>query len=137
MNFVSTCAAGLEDLVTDELLSFGADICSSRRGEIRWSGTLESGYRTCLWSRFSSRLILVLSEFGIDSADSLYEEARATKWEDHLSVDDTFSVDCVILAGSPVTNSMFGGLKIKDGLVDRFRERRGTRPTVETKRPAV
>lgn len=137
MEFVSTCAAGLEDLVADELTSFGADISSSRKGEIRWSATLEAGYRTCLWSRFSSRLILVLSEFTIDTTDDLYEAAKTITWEDHLSREDSFAVDCVLAASGPVTNSMFGALRIKDGLVDRFRERHGVRPDVQTQRPTV
>lgn len=137
MNFVSTCAAGLEDLVTDELTSFGAEISSSRKGEVRWSATLEAGYRTCLWSRFSSRLILVLSEFTIDTTDDLYEAATTITWEDHLSVDDSFAVDCVRTASGPVTNSMYGALRIKDGIVDRFRERHRIRPSVQTQRPNV
>ncbi|NNK56611.1 MAG: bifunctional 23S rRNA (guanine(2069)-N(7))-methyltransferase RlmK/23S rRNA (guanine(2445)-N(2))-methyltransferase RlmL [Desulfofustis sp.] len=137
MNFVSTCAAGLEVLVVEELKSYGAEISSSRKGEIRWSATLEAGYRACLWSRFSSRLVLVLSEFAIDTTDDLYEAAKTTTWEDHLSVDDSFAVDCVLAARGPVTNSMYGALRIKDGIVDRFRECHGTRPGVETQRPDV
>jgi 23S rRNA (guanine2445-N2)-methyltransferase / 23S rRNA (guanine2069-N7)-methyltransferase len=137
MKFVSTCAAGLENLVVDELNSYGAEIASSRKGEIRWSAPLEAGYRTCLWSRFSSRLVLELAEFVVDSTDDLYEAAKSTTWEEHLWVDDSFAVDCLLTAAGPVTNSMFGALRIKDGLVDRFRERQGTRPTVETQRPAV
>ena len=137
MKFVSTCAAGLEDLVADEMTGFGAGISSSRKGEIRWTAPLEVGYRACLWSRFSSRLILVLSEFTIDTTDDLYEAAKATTWEDHLSIEDSFAVDCVLTASGPITNSMYGALRIKDGIVDRFREQRGARPDVQTQRPNV
>ena len=81
MNYVSTCAAGLEALVADELHRYGAVISDSKRGEIRWSAALEAGYRTCLWSRFSSRLILILAEFAVESADDLYEAAVNIAWE--------------------------------------------------------
>ena len=137
MNFVSTCAAGLEKLVADELNSFGARISGSKRGEIRWSASLQTGYRACLWSRFSSRLVLILAEFAIETGDDLYEAALPIAWEDHLLVDDSFSVDCVLGGGGPVRNSMYGALRIKDGIVDRFRERQGSRPEVSTQRPAV
>ena len=137
MNFVSTCAAGLEKLVADELNSFGARIYGSKRGEIRWSASLQTGYRACLWSRFSSRLVLILAEFAIETGDDLYEAALPIAWEDHLLVDDSFSVDCVLGGGGPVRNSMYGALRIKDGIVDRFRKRQGSRPEVSTQRPAV
>ena len=137
MDFVTTCGAGLEELAAGEITSYGGRISSSRRGEIRWSAPLEAGYRACLWSRYSSRLVLVLSEFEIHSTDDLYEAAKSMVWEDHLLVDDSFAVDCLLTSGGPLTNSMFGALRIKDGIVDRFRERQGTRPKVEVQRPTV
>jgi 23S rRNA (guanine2445-N2)-methyltransferase / 23S rRNA (guanine2069-N7)-methyltransferase len=137
MKFVSTCGAGLEGLVAGEVKSYGGQISSSRRGEIRWSAPLEAGYRACLWSRFSSRVVLVLTEFDIQGSDDLYEAAHSTTWEDHLSVRDNFAVDCVLADGGPLTNSMYGALRIKDGVVDRFRERTGIRPAVKVQRPAV
>ncbi|MGI9538363.1 MAG: bifunctional 23S rRNA (guanine(2069)-N(7))-methyltransferase RlmK/23S rRNA (guanine(2445)-N(2))-methyltransferase RlmL [Desulfocapsaceae bacterium] len=137
MNFISTCGTGLEDLVVGELKNFSAGITSSSRGIIRWAGSLEAGYRACLWSRFSSRVVLVLSEFDIGDTDDLYEGAKSTIWEDHLSLHDSFSVDCILSAPGPVTNSMFGALRIKDGIVDRFRERQGARPSVQVQRPSV
>ena len=112
-------------------------ITRSGRGMIHWSGSLEAGYRACLWSRFSSRVVLVLSEFEISAGDDLYETSRSTRWEEHFSEHASFAVDCMLSARGPVTNSMYGALRIKDGIVDRFREMRGSRPEVRTKRPDV
>lgn len=140
MDFISTCAAGLEDLVSAEIDGWGARITGSGRGFVRWTGSLEAGYRCCLWSRFSSRLIALLAEFEISSTDDLYEASKSTVWEDHLSERDSFAVDCVLPGRSEkavVTNSMFGGLRVKDGIVDRFRAVSGRRPSVRTQRPDV
>ncbi len=140
MDFISTCAAGLEDLVSAEIGGWNGRVDGSGRGFVRWGGSLEAGYRCCLWSRFSSRLILLLAEFEISDTDDLYEASKAVVWEDHLSESNSFAVDCV-LAGRPeqavIGNSMFGGLRVKDGLVDRLRDMSGRRPSVQTRRPDV
>lgn len=137
MNFITTCGAGLENLVGTEAESYQGQITRSGRGGIHWSGSLEAGYRACLWSRFGSRVALVLSEFEIDQGDDLYEASRSTRWEEHFSEHTSFAVDCVLSARGPVTNSMYGALRIKDGIADRFRELRGTRPEVKPKRPDI
>ena len=137
MEFISTCGTGLEDLVVGELESFNARITSSTRGVIHWSAPLEAGYRACLWSRFSSRVVLVLSTYEIGSSDDLYEGAKSINWQDHLSETDSLAVDCVLTAQGPITNSMFGALRIKDAVVDQFRDRFGTRPKVQVQRPSV
>ncbi len=140
MEYITTCAAGLEDLVSDEITDWNGQESVSGKGFVRWSGLLEAGYRACLWSRFSSRLVLVLSEFDIADTDDLYEVAKSIIWEDHFSDQDSFAVDCVLSSKTDkavVTNSMFGGLRVKDGIVDRFREASGRRPSVQVKRPAV
>ena len=140
MDFISTCATGLEDLVSAEIDGWSGRVDDSGRGVVRWCGSLEAGCRCCLWSRFSSRLILLLAEFEISNTDDLYEASRALPWEDHLSEGNSFAVDCV-LAGRPekavIGNSMFGGLRVKDGIVDRFRDMSGRRPSVQTRRPDV
>ena len=137
MDFISTCGTGLEDLVAGELKNFSAGVTSSSRGMIRWVGPLEAGYRACLWSRFSSRVVLVLSEFDIGDTDDLYEGAKSITWEDHFSTRDSFAVDCIVSASGPVTNSMFGALRVKDAIADRFRESQGARPSVQVQRPSV
>jgi len=140
MNFFSSCAAGLEDLVCAEIKGWGGLVTESGRGFVRWTGPLESGYRCCLWSRFSSRLILQLAECEVQGADDLYEASASIAWEEHLSEQSSFAVDCIVTgkqSAAVITNSMFGGLRVKDGLADRFREKTGRRPSVQPTRPDV
>ncbi len=137
MNYINTCAAGLEKLVADELMTWNAQSSEVGKGFVKWSGNLEAGYRACLWSRFSSRVILVLDQFAVSSSNELYEGARSIEWEEHFSEHSSFAVDCSISADSPIKNSMFGALRIKDAIVDRFRDRTGVRPTVQLQRPEI
>lgn len=137
MRFIATCAGGLESLVQEEIVRCGGRAPAISVGAVEWSGTLESGYRTCLWSRCASRVLLVVDRFDIGSADDLYEKARRVCWEDHLTVKSRFAVDCSLSAGAPVRHSTFAALRVKDAVADRFRERCGTRPDVQPKRPDV
>ncbi len=137
MDFINTCAAGLEPLVSEELSRWEAQQLDIRRGAVSWSGGLETGYRACLWSRFSSRVILVLERFDISTSDELYEASHQFGWEDHFGEQHSFAIDCSIGGDAPVNNSMFAALRVKDGIADRFRERSGRRPTVRLERPDI
>jgi 23S rRNA (guanine2445-N2)-methyltransferase / 23S rRNA (guanine2069-N7)-methyltransferase len=137
MRFIATCAGGLESLVKEEITGWGGTEVETGIGAVEWSGAVESGYRACLWSRFSSRILLVVDRFEIASTDDLYERARLVPWEDHLAVDGRFAVDCALSAEAPIRHSKFAALRIKDAVVDRFRDRNGVRPDVQLRRPDV
>jgi 23S rRNA (guanine2445-N2)-methyltransferase / 23S rRNA (guanine2069-N7)-methyltransferase len=137
MRFIATCASGLEGLTAAEIDQWGGKEIVQANGSVQWTGSLESGYRACLWSRFSSRILLTINEVNVATTDDLYEQARAQNWQDHLDVDNSFSVDGTCAQGSPVTHSKFAALRIKDGVVDQFREKMNQRPNVEVSRPDV
>ena len=70
--FTATCGAGLEPLVAEEITGFGGEDITTSFGAVHWTGTLESGYRACLWSRFASRILLELALFDAPDTDTLY-----------------------------------------------------------------
>jgi 23S rRNA (guanine2445-N2)-methyltransferase / 23S rRNA (guanine2069-N7)-methyltransferase len=134
---IASCASGLEKLVKDEVLLFGGLDVSSANGVVTWRGSLESGYRCCLWSRFASRVYLQLAQFPIVDEETLYLSCMDVDWQDHLSEETSFAVSCTLSGESPITHSRYAALKVKDGLVDTFRNRTGKRPSVKTTRPDV
>lgn len=134
---VAGCAAGTEDLVQGEIALFGGRNIAVGPGVVRWLGALESAYRCCLWSRFASRVFLELWRFEVNDEDSLYNAALSADWEAHLTEDTTFAIDCTMSGESKIHHSRFAALRLKDGLVDYFRNTRGKRPSVKTDRPQV
>jgi 23S rRNA (guanine2445-N2)-methyltransferase / 23S rRNA (guanine2069-N7)-methyltransferase len=133
----ASCAAGLEQLIAAEVTSYGGKNIASARGVVTWQGDIASGYRACLWSRFSSRILLQIAEFPAPDPDSIYKHCSAIDWGAHLDCDTTFAVDCTISEKSAVTHSKFASLRVKDALVDHFRAQTGQRPSVRTDRPGV
>lgn len=126
----------MEPLLADELRALGAGGVAETRAGVAFSGPLTTAYRVCLWSRVANRVLLSLATFAIASADDLYDGVQTVDWSDHLAVDGTLAVD-FISVGSPITHTHYGALKVKDGVVDQFRQRSGVRPSVETTRPDV
>ncbi|MBW6520993.1 MAG: bifunctional 23S rRNA (guanine(2069)-N(7))-methyltransferase RlmK/23S rRNA (guanine(2445)-N(2))-methyltransferase RlmL [Desulfoarculaceae bacterium] len=131
---IATCAAGLEELVREEIISFGGSEIVRDRGVLTWQGDLASGYRACLWSRFASRILLQLAEFPAADDTELYDQCGLINWQDHMENSSTFAVDCA-LSNSAITHSQYAALRVKDALVDQFRDRSGERPSVQVERP--
>lgn len=128
------CALGLEGLLATELRSFGADRVRESRAGVSFEGALEIAYRACLWSRFASRVLLRIAEVPAGSPEELYESVKRLPWEEHLALESTFAVDFTA-SRSPITHTHFGALKVKDAIVDRYRDRTGDRPNVDTDAP--
>ncbi len=132
--FVTTCAFGLEDLVRGEAAAFGGSDAVAAAGSVAFSSPLETAYRLCLWSRFATRVLFPLRSFCAQDADALYREAGQVDWDDHFNPDATFLVESASRR-SPIRNTHFAELRVKDAVVDQFRERYNLRPSVDTADP--
>jgi 23S rRNA (guanine2445-N2)-methyltransferase / 23S rRNA (guanine2069-N7)-methyltransferase len=132
--FIATAPAGIEPLLAAELARLGAADPKPVRGGIRFQGPLELAYRACLWSRTASRVLMPLAEFSVTDAGMLYASIHDLYWEEHLAPDGTLGVE---FSGScpGIDHSHYGAQRVKDAIVDRFRERTGRRPGVDRQRP--
>jgi len=135
-SFVATVPRGLADLLAAELKSFGAAEVRERPTDVSFKGTIETGYRACLWSRVASRVLLELMQFNAATADEFHAKVRAFDWTVH--VDPARTIACEFTGAHPaISNSHFGALRLKDGICDRLRDDTGARPDVALVRPAV
>ncbi len=75
--YFATCPKGLEYLLRDELVAMGAQDVREALAGVYFSGTLETGYRACLWSRLASRILMPLAEFDAADDDALYTGVQA------------------------------------------------------------
>ena len=130
----ATCASGLDALLAAELEGLGIGEVRRAGAGASFAGGLEAGYRACLGSRVANRVLMVLHAGAAASPETLYERVREVDWNAHLDVDGTLAVD-LFTAKSAITHSRYGALKVKDAIVDQFRERFGRRPSVERETP--
>jgi len=132
--FFASAPKNMGSLLAEELIKLGMRDATETRGGARFSGTLEDGYRACLWSRIANRILLPIAHSSASGPDDLYEIAREVPWEDHLAPDHTFAIQ---FDGSlpGISHSHFGVLRVKDAIADRFSERFGHRPSVDPNHP--
>ena len=135
-NYFATCPKGLEYLLRDELVAMGAQDVREALAGAHFSGTLETAYRACLWSRLASRILLPLADFEAGDDDALYRGVQTIDWGTHLAAHGTLSVDAGT-ALSKLTHSQFIAQRVKDAVVDQFRQVDGNRPGVDTDEPDI
>lgn len=66
----------------------------------------------------------------------MYEQIKAIHWEDYLDIDKTFAVDAVVFS-EEFRHSKFVSYKVKDAIVDYFRDAYDKRPSVRISKPDV
>ncbi|WKE67362.1 bifunctional 23S rRNA (guanine(2069)-N(7))-methyltransferase RlmK/23S rRNA (guanine(2445)-N(2))-methyltransferase RlmL [Gallaecimonas kandeliae] len=132
--FIS-CAPAMEPLLVDELATLGIP-AKPGRGGVRAEATLENAYRICLWSRLASRVLWPLIEGPAQDAEDIYALASQVLWPSHFDVSCRFAVDFTG-SNNEIRHTQFGAMKIKDAIVDVFREERGKRPEVDLKQPNI
>jgi len=127
---------GVEPLLADELRTLGAGNVKETRAGVTFDGDLMLAYRVCLWSRVANRVLLPLVQFPAPTPEALYDGVRAIDWTAHLDQYGTLAVEFNAYR-SAITHTHYGALKVKDAIVDQFRERTGERPSVATNEPDV
>lgn len=127
---------GFEQLLADELRSLGAKRVEIGNRGVTFYGGRALLYRVNLASRLTLRVLLPLTEFDAADAETLYRNVKRYDWSLHLNNKMTFAVDPVV--HSPhFRNSQFVALKVKDAIVDQFRQKTSLRPSVHKERPDI
>ncbi|MDF1762508.1 MAG: bifunctional 23S rRNA (guanine(2069)-N(7))-methyltransferase RlmK/23S rRNA (guanine(2445)-N(2))-methyltransferase RlmL [Oleibacter sp.] len=133
-SWVAICAKGIEALVADEIRQFGGVVLKESPANVQFTGDLQVAYTVCLWSRLASRVLLPLLENDVDNTvdnvGQMYDIAKSIDWPAIFPVDATFRIDFHGL-NDFIKNTQFGAQKVKDAVVDRFRETTGERPSVD------
>ena len=134
--WIITGADGLDDLLVDELVALGASRPRRMKGAVSVHGDLAAGYRFCLWSRLASRVLMPLFSVPSGDPDKLFQTALKYPWENVLRPDASFAIRAAAAKGV-ATHTRFAALRLKDGIVDRYRQRTGDRPSVDADDPDV
>jgi len=132
----ATTAKGLEDLLFNELQSFGIDSLKQGKGGVYFDSTISDALKACLWSRIANRILLQIKQFDAPDEESLYNEVSSINWQDYFDCSSSFAIDCN-LQHSNLNHSQYAALKTKDAIVDYFREQTGERPNIETQQPDI
>jgi putative N6-adenine-specific DNA methylase len=133
--FFAPCPRGLETLLADELAALGAAEVRAADGGVAFSGDWPLCYRANLESRFASRVLWrVQEQITYRNEQDIYQSVLSLPWPRWFDVERTIRVNVTAIK-SPLKSLEFITLKIKDAVCDKFRERSGQRPSVDTAQP--
>lgn len=134
--YFAQVANDIKELAEAELRTLGAtDVAGAYRG-IYFNAEPQVLYRVNYQSRLISRVLAPLSSFHCPSDQVLYQQTSKIHWEDFLDSSLTFAVFATV-SQSKITHSQFAALRLKDAVVDFFRDRTGDRPSIDTRNPDV
>jgi len=134
------CAGGVEPLLADEVRrtvdSAATESVQAVRGGVLLQGSWRDAMALNLQSRLAQRVLIQLSRTPYEQERDLYHAASNVAWELWFTPKQSFKID-ITAQKSPLKSLNFAALTIKDALVDRFRDKFGMRPNVDTMRPDV
>jgi 23S rRNA (guanine2445-N2)-methyltransferase / 23S rRNA (guanine2069-N7)-methyltransferase len=136
IRYFASCPKGLELLLVDELKALGAQDVREQLAGVRFAGDVTLGYRASLWSRLASRILMPLAEFDAADGDALYAGARTVDWSQHLGSTGSLAIDAHGHT-SGLNHAQYASQRVKDAIVDQFREATGERPNVERDQPDI
>ena len=134
--YFAQVADDIKNIAEAELLELGASETSHSYRGIFFNAEPESMYRINLHSRLINRVLAPLKTFKCHSDKYLYQTAQQIHWEDFLTPEQTLAVTANVTQ-SNINHSKFAALRLKDAIVDYFRERYNKRPSIDTRNPDI
>jgi 23S rRNA (guanine2445-N2)-methyltransferase / 23S rRNA (guanine2069-N7)-methyltransferase len=134
--WIATAPVGAASVLAEELALYGATDIRERSHDVKFQGTLEVGYRACLWSRTSSRVLLRVGSIDAGSSKSIYEAVKRIDWRAHLAPGATLACDCSG-GNESIRHTIYGSQLLKDAVCDSLRDATGERPNIKPERPDV
>ena len=133
---VATTLMGLEKILASEITALGGERVKVLKRAVSYAGDDALLYRSNLALRTALRVLVPLTEFRAGNEEQLYYGIKDFPWEDVFSPEQTFAIDAVT-GGAVFRHSQYAALKSKDAIADRFRQKYGRRPGVDTKDPDI
>lgn len=127
---------GFEELLAKELRNLGASNVKEGVRSVSFDGDTGFMYKANLCLRTAIKIIKPIHSFSVRNENELYKKIYNMDWSEVLSPDATFAIDTTLFS-DVFTHSLYVSQKIKDAIVDKFRDTDGQRPSVDIKFPDI
>lgn len=133
--FFVTTSRGLEPSLAEELQGIGGRDVEVKQGGVSLRGPTSLVVDLNLWVSTGLRVLLPILEGQCQTSDDLYDFVSTVDWSQYLEADGSLAVHCVGRGGPGLKHTRYAALRVKDAIVDQFRDRCGRRPDVDRLRP--
>ncbi|MBY0313889.1 MAG: N-6 DNA methylase [Bdellovibrionales bacterium] len=134
--FVAVTSPGLTEVLFEELKNMGLKVLRGNQSSVEFESNWEGCYRANLSSRTATRILLPILEFPAYNPDDIYHNIRKHDFTKYINPDGFMWVDAK-LDMCAIKDQRLLAMKVKDAVVDQFREKYEVRPTVEKDRGLI
>lgn len=127
---------GLEEILTKEIEELGATDIKTGSRFVECEGNLEFVYRANYCSRTALKILIPVYRFKAKNDTALYDAVYSHDWSLYLNEHQTFAISSTIFSEF-FKHSKYTGLRVKDAIVDQFRNKSGRRPSVDPENPDI
>ena len=127
---------GLEEVLAKELIELGANDIEIGNRMVAFTGDQKMLYKANFCLRTAIRILKPIKHFKAQTADEVYDNVKGINWEEYLDTHKSFAIDAVVFSNE-FRHSKFVAYKVKDAIVDYFRDKTGDRPSVRINNPDV
>jgi putative N6-adenine-specific DNA methylase len=124
---IVTCSNRLSPFLQMEVVALGLKPVRIFKTGVELQGTLQDCIKLNLNLRCASQVLFSVKEFNAANADALYKTLLDFEWENIIPAEGYFSITSNV-DNETINNSLFANVKVKDAIVDRFRNKTGQRP---------
>ncbi|MFC1838077.1 class I SAM-dependent RNA methyltransferase [Thermodesulfobacteriota bacterium] len=132
--YFAQAADDIKDIAERELIELGAKETSPAYRGIYFTAEKEELYSINYYSLLINRVLAPITTFKCHSDRYLYKQSMQINWEVFLKPSRTFAVFASV-SNSSIKHSQFAALRLKDAVVDYFRDLDGKRPSIDTHKP--
>ncbi|AIZ41923.1 MULTISPECIES: THUMP domain-containing class I SAM-dependent RNA methyltransferase [Cellulophaga] len=125
---------GFEGVLAKELRKLGALNIEEGVRSVSFEGDMGFMYKANLCLRTAIKIIKPIHSFTVRNEEELYKKIYAFDWTEYLTPHTTFAIDTTVNSEN-FTHSLYVSQKVKDAIVDKFRDLDGIRPDVDIKFP--
>ncbi|MFV8259505.1 THUMP domain-containing class I SAM-dependent RNA methyltransferase [Bdellovibrio bacteriovorus] len=132
--FFASTARGLVEPLELELKELGLKVTDRYIGGVFFESNWEGCYKANLHSRLASRILKPVLDFTAYQPEELYSQILRHDFTKYIKPNQTISIDASVNE-SKMRDQRFVAMKVKDAIVDQFREKFGVRPDVDNTNP--
>ncbi|WP_293894391.1 class I SAM-dependent RNA methyltransferase [Flavobacterium sp.] len=121
---------GFEEILAKELQQLGAQDVEIGTRAVSFKGDKGFMYKANLSLRTALKILKPIYYFKATNDQNLYKGIQGIDWTKYIGESQTFVIDATIHSDN-FKHSQFVSQKAKDAIVDQFREKTGSRPSVD------
>lgn len=133
--FLAMTSRGLAEPLEQELKELGLERVLKGPGGVYFEGNWAACYRANLRSRIATRIVLPILDFPAYKPEDLYHNVRKHDFTKYIEPTGKIAVEASVRDSGAFRDQRFVAMKIKDAIVDQFRDKFDIRPDVDTSQP--